>query len=71
MRQVVRRLLGRLLLSGMGGALLGALLGLIVSDLLVWWDRGVVIAGAIFLGALLGTGAGLIEEDAASIENDG
>jgi hypothetical protein len=55
----------------MGGALLGALLGLIVSDLLVWWDRGLVIAGAIFLGALLGTGAGLIEEDAASIENDG
>lgn len=69
-RRAVKRLLGALLLGAAGGALLGALTGLILSDLLAWWDRGVVIAAMIGLGALAGIGASLMGEDAESSEDE-
>jgi uncharacterized membrane protein len=69
-KRVVRQILGATLLGGTGGAMMGALIGLVVSDLLTWWDRGVVIAVVTSLGALVGIVASIIGGDAESVEDD-
>jgi hypothetical protein len=68
--QRLRRSLGAILLGGVGGAMLGALLGLIVSDVLSWWDRGVVIIAVVSLGSLAGIVASTLGESADSVEDD-
>ncbi|HEU0075993.1 MAG TPA: hypothetical protein VFS30_18510 [Dehalococcoidia bacterium] len=69
-RRVLRQLLGAAVLGGAGGAMIGALIGLIVSDLLTWWDRGVVIVVVLSLGALAGIVASILGGDAESDEDD-
>jgi len=69
-KRVVKQLLGAALPGGVGGAMMGALIGLIGSDLFGWWGSGAVIAVVSSLGALAGIVASIIAGDAESVEDD-
>ena len=68
--QSVRHVLGAVLLGGLGGAMFGALIGLIFADVLAWWARGSVIIAVTVLAGLAGIVASAIGVATDPIEDE-